>query len=440
MPPVRQKDAQRALELLQQYRSKLGHRNQGSDKTDHRDQDQQLQQSLDRVITVFQSQLFNALLGSVGPKRKSFKSPAPPVPSGSLGNRTPRSQSAKVKYHAPPPPVQPRAAKSEEAGGSLKVSANGVLQSSNNSSNDLEPRNFPATDRSPGSPSVSSPSSSGGRPGSPSLGLSAVSALVSGTVQGLVSPASPQLPGGLPPPEGTTTTAITTTAAETTAVPVATPKGSSQVAGLSPTVTPAGERAPDRIVSSQPRPSTLPGTLGGPPAAGLAVTEPVRPSPSGPRPGQAATSSPGLTGAPGPFPAAAPRLRDAGCGSMQGWCAGRAVGLLAPPGSSRGQDGLVLSPPVPSEQAGDERQTSGRWCYAGSSVGGWGVGSAFGVLAAAVGPRVAGWGGGALPPPDPASGIRMMMMTMSLPVARKTRLEAVASERALGPAAPGCHS
>uniref|UniRef100_A0A3Q3G214 PDZ domain-containing protein n=1 Tax=Labrus bergylta TaxID=56723 RepID=A0A3Q3G214_9LABR len=53
--PVQQKDARRALELLQQYRAKLDQRQQN--------QDHQLTQSLDRVITVFQSQLFNALLG-----------------------------------------------------------------------------------------------------------------------------------------------------------------------------------------------------------------------------------------------------------------------------------------------------------------------------------------------------------------------------------------
>uniref|UniRef100_A0A3Q3K4Q2 L27-1 domain-containing protein n=1 Tax=Monopterus albus TaxID=43700 RepID=A0A3Q3K4Q2_MONAL len=51
--PVRQKDAQRALELLQQYRTKQG----------PVEEDRHLQQSLDRVINVFQSQLFCALLG-----------------------------------------------------------------------------------------------------------------------------------------------------------------------------------------------------------------------------------------------------------------------------------------------------------------------------------------------------------------------------------------
>uniref|UniRef100_A0A3P8T2A1 L27-1 domain-containing protein n=1 Tax=Amphiprion percula TaxID=161767 RepID=A0A3P8T2A1_AMPPE len=46
-------DAQRALELLQQYRTKQA----------IVEEDLQLQQSLDRVINVFQSQLFSALLG-----------------------------------------------------------------------------------------------------------------------------------------------------------------------------------------------------------------------------------------------------------------------------------------------------------------------------------------------------------------------------------------
>ena len=84
-------EAQRALELLQRYRSTLGQRtrSQGPDRTgpggpdrtdpggpdleehdctgpggpDPAEHDLQLQKSLDRVITVFQSQLFNALLG-----------------------------------------------------------------------------------------------------------------------------------------------------------------------------------------------------------------------------------------------------------------------------------------------------------------------------------------------------------------------------------------
>uniref|UniRef100_A0A671YRM3 Disks large homolog 1 n=1 Tax=Sparus aurata TaxID=8175 RepID=A0A671YRM3_SPAAU len=148
-------DAQRALELLQQYRTKLDQRQQNQGR-----------QSLDRVINVFQSQLFSALLdiqeyyeltilqdskGSVvqtdgpwtlpapcnlpsepsaepqalsgplssqasgGPSQpkpltyrpKSIKSPAPPIPSGipttkpsspTTQSITPPSQPAKVKY------------------------------------------------------------------------------------------------------------------------------------------------------------------------------------------------------------------------------------------------------------------------------------------------------------------------------------------------------
>uniref|UniRef100_A0A8D0CZD5 Discs large MAGUK scaffold protein 1 n=1 Tax=Sander lucioperca TaxID=283035 RepID=A0A8D0CZD5_SANLU len=55
----------RALELLQQYRAKLDQRqqNQNQTKQGHIEEDSQLQQSLDRVINVFQSQLFSALLG-----------------------------------------------------------------------------------------------------------------------------------------------------------------------------------------------------------------------------------------------------------------------------------------------------------------------------------------------------------------------------------------
>ncbi|XP_077440920.1 disks large homolog 1 isoform X3 [Vanacampus margaritifer] len=60
--PVRQKDAQRALELLQQYRAKLDQRQQRQIKQGPVEEDHQLQQSLDRVINVFQSQLFSALL------------------------------------------------------------------------------------------------------------------------------------------------------------------------------------------------------------------------------------------------------------------------------------------------------------------------------------------------------------------------------------------
>lgn len=58
-------DAQRALELLQQYRAKLDQRKQNPTQTKQGlvEEDHQLHQSLDRVINVFQSQLFSALLG-----------------------------------------------------------------------------------------------------------------------------------------------------------------------------------------------------------------------------------------------------------------------------------------------------------------------------------------------------------------------------------------
>uniref|UniRef100_A0A4W6C7L8 Disks large homolog 1 n=1 Tax=Lates calcarifer TaxID=8187 RepID=A0A4W6C7L8_LATCA len=57
-------NAQRALELLQQYRTKLDQRQQNQNRTKQGqvEEDHQLQQSLDRVINVFQSQLFSALL------------------------------------------------------------------------------------------------------------------------------------------------------------------------------------------------------------------------------------------------------------------------------------------------------------------------------------------------------------------------------------------
>uniref|UniRef100_A0A3B4GCX4 Disks large homolog 1 n=1 Tax=Pundamilia nyererei TaxID=303518 RepID=A0A3B4GCX4_9CICH len=177
--PVRQKDAQRALELLQQYRAKLDQRQQKA-KQGPVEEDHQLQQSLDKVINVFQSQLFSALLdiqeyyeftvladskcsadspknlaascwlpaepsaqplSSTGPltssisdgqsqpkplvsKPRSFKYPAPPVPSATPATKpsspttqssTPELQLAKVKYRAPLPPAQPGGSKSFEA-------------------------------------------------------------------------------------------------------------------------------------------------------------------------------------------------------------------------------------------------------------------------------------------------------------------------------------
>nr|XP_040025927.1 disks large homolog 1-like [Gasterosteus aculeatus aculeatus] len=49
--PVRKKDAQRALRLLEEYRTKL-----------HHGEDQQLRVSIQRVIDIFQSNLFQALI------------------------------------------------------------------------------------------------------------------------------------------------------------------------------------------------------------------------------------------------------------------------------------------------------------------------------------------------------------------------------------------
>ncbi|XP_019720259.1 disks large homolog 1-like isoform X2 [Hippocampus comes] len=174
--PVRQKDAQRALELLQQYRDKLDQRQQRQMRQGAVEEDHQLHQSLDRVINVFQSQLFSALLDiqeyyeltiladnqsspkliaeavtspssvnlqaefaavseptssqlpnptsgglsqpkCISPKPKSIKSPAPSLPSVTPTKQpaSPPSQSCvsqsqpnKVKYRAPPPPIQDR--------------------------------------------------------------------------------------------------------------------------------------------------------------------------------------------------------------------------------------------------------------------------------------------------------------------------------------------
>ncbi|XDV26780.1 hypothetical protein PO909_030414 [Leuciscus waleckii] len=51
--PVRKKDAQRALLLLEEYRSKLSNT-----------EDRQLRNSIQRVIDIFQSNLFQALIGT----------------------------------------------------------------------------------------------------------------------------------------------------------------------------------------------------------------------------------------------------------------------------------------------------------------------------------------------------------------------------------------
>ncbi|XP_047230355.1 disks large homolog 4-like isoform X2 [Girardinichthys multiradiatus] len=175
---VLQKDAQRALELLQQYRVKLNQRQQNHGQSQGKQgsagEDHQLQQSLDRVISVFQSQLFSALLDiqeyyeltilqdsqctvdspekppapciipaeqsphqqtfsplsslasgepSQPCKPKSIKSPSSPnqtgEPAKTLSSPTrqssiTQSHPAEVKYRAPPPPVQAGSSKSVE--------------------------------------------------------------------------------------------------------------------------------------------------------------------------------------------------------------------------------------------------------------------------------------------------------------------------------------
>ncbi|XP_029905395.1 disks large homolog 1-like isoform X2 [Myripristis murdjan] len=267
--PVRQKDAQRALELLLQYRAKLAEReqNQNRSKQGRAEEDRQLQQSLDRVITVFQSQLFNALLDiqeyyeltllqdsrcsadqpdgpgelpascshSVEPsaqpqpaghlhppstggptqpdtpatKPKSVKSPAPPPPSS-----TPQSRPAKVKYRAPLPPVQPGASTSSKAKTSKPsspstptltgVAANGTETPATSSYAKTHPGvslNGPLVAATTPASSPGASTSPQSNPASPPQDLKTVSALVSGTIQGLVSPTSPDklTPASTPP-------------------------------------------------------------------------------------------------------------------------------------------------------------------------------------------------------------------------------------------------
>ncbi|KAM9848857.1 uncharacterized protein ACBR49_008139 [Aulostomus maculatus] len=276
--PVRQKDALRALELLQQYRAKLAQRQQNQDLTKQGpvEEDHQLEQSLDRVINVFQSQLFSALLdiqeyyelmilsdsqssvdqvagpgnlsassvplpgpsaqsqpaaGSLTPqasggpappkpltpKPKSVKSPAPPIPSGAPTTKpsSPTTQSstpqpAKVKYRAPLPPVlQPEVPTAGETSKPTSPSSTtpgavteNVLEPSTGSSAtrtqiSLNGKKAPltATDFPESCTTITSPQA--GRD------LVTVSALVSGTIQGIVSQTTPDQ---LPPTSTTPTT------------------------------------------------------------------------------------------------------------------------------------------------------------------------------------------------------------------------------------------
>uniref|UniRef100_A0A8C7ZL45 Disks large homolog 1 n=1 Tax=Oryzias sinensis TaxID=183150 RepID=A0A8C7ZL45_9TELE len=266
--PVRQKDAQRALELLQQYRLKLDQRQkeQSRSKQGPVEEDQQLQQSLDRVINVFQSQLFKALLdiqeyyeltiladskhsvdqievpgkvaapcnfpadlsvqpqplsapvspqapGSAGqakpitPKPRSLKYPAPPVPSTSptVKASSPTSQcgtpqSKSVKYRAPPPPIQLEASKPPQTSNS---SSSSVVTAFIDTVNNTEPNPKKTSHgMSPNGTKSHVISSSSGfasesnaklqsLPATPDRNLETVSALVSGTIQSLLPPATP---------------------------------------------------------------------------------------------------------------------------------------------------------------------------------------------------------------------------------------------------------
>ncbi|XP_011472477.1 disks large homolog 1 isoform X4 [Oryzias latipes] len=266
--PVRQKDAQRALELLQQYRLKLDQRQkeQSRSKQGPVEEDQQLQQSLDRVINVFQSQLFKALLdiqeyyeltiladskhsvnqievpgkvaapcnfpadlsvqpqplsapvspqapGTAGqakpitPKPRSLKYPAPPVPSTSptVKASSPTSQcstpqSKSVKYRAPPPPIQLGASKPPQTSNS---SSSSVVTAFIDTVNNTEPNpkktshgmSLNGTKSHVISTSSGFSSESNAKlqslPATPDRNLETVSALVSGTIQSLLPPATP---------------------------------------------------------------------------------------------------------------------------------------------------------------------------------------------------------------------------------------------------------
>lgn len=270
--PVRQKDAQRALELLQQYRVKLNQReqNQSQSKRGSAEEDHQLKQSLDRVINVFQSKLFSALLdiqeyyeltilqdsqcsvdthdklpapcslpAEQAPQQQTPFSPASPSTSGepsqptkpklpSSPNQTgepiktlpsstrqlsiPESHPAKVKYRAPPPPIQPGSSKSSEGVISKPSSPSAVIASSVTVSSVENPGALTQTSQDPTNSHVTSAKSESttNPPASKDLNLVTVSALVSSTIQGLVSPTTPDktTPTSIPPTASPSLTAV----------------------------------------------------------------------------------------------------------------------------------------------------------------------------------------------------------------------------------------
>ncbi|XP_070817332.1 disks large homolog 4-like isoform X1 [Chaetodon trifascialis] len=379
--PVRQKDAQRALELLQQYRAKLDQRQQNQSRTKQGlvEEDHQLQQSLDRVINVFQSQLFSALLdiqeyyeltiledskcsvdqtdgpwnlaapcnlpaelsaqpqpssgplspqASGGPSQpkplalrpKSIKSPAPPVPSGTPAKQpslpttqsiTPQSQPAKVKYRAPLPPVHPGASKSSVSGTpkpaspsapiSPTVTVNGAETPTGSIKAPGVPMNgtkppltatnsllseSPTTSASPQSCSVS-----------PDLNLVTISALVSSTIQGLVSPPtsdklSPTSPG---PSRVTDVTTVSTAPAASkdpfigkvtpSTIPTSPSQGKFTFSSRSPTVPPGPLTKGPHLSPTSPGPVKV--TTTSPshgPASPRPATTPLPPNKANPPP------------------------------------------------------------------------------------------------------------------------------------------------------------
>lgn len=143
------------------------------------------------------------------PKPKSVKSPAPPVPSGispvqqtspAASSVAPHLESTKVKYRAPPPPVQPGAVSPTAASSPSSLPSppvSGAEKDTNSaetpevSVNGTKPP-VTATNSLSSEASISANSQSGSV--SADLNLVTVSALVSSTIQGLVSPAGPDKP------------------------------------------------------------------------------------------------------------------------------------------------------------------------------------------------------------------------------------------------------
>nr|XP_015826542.2 disks large homolog 1 isoform X1 [Nothobranchius furzeri] len=361
--PVRQKDAQRALELLQQYRAKLDHirQNQNQSQQGPVEEDLQLQQSLDRVINVFQSQLFSALLdiqeyhestiladskgsveqtespgnlpppcnlpaespvqpqtpsGSLSPqvsgappqpkplvsKPKSVKSPAPPVPTTALAKQlsSPPSQPVKVKYLAPLPPVRSGASKLAE----VEISKPSSPPDGTNSSFTISNVETPASSKmsSPGvklngtQPHITA-SKSQSSEDTPNLSVSqdltsvTVSALVSSTIQGLVSPPTPEKPSTSTSPglsmesEATKAATPVSTSKDSSKSPTSPKHGKFSFESQSPTSTPGLFSKGPNLSPTSPKPIEDICTSSGPgPAHSKPPTSPLSPNKANPPP------------------------------------------------------------------------------------------------------------------------------------------------------------